>query len=89
MAKYQPLTEFLEHQSRKRVTLTFEEIEQIIGQPLAGSALKYPAWWANEFNPDTSHTQARAWLGAGYSVSVNLIRQTARFEPKVSRRRAA
>jgi hypothetical protein len=46
------------------VTLSFAEIERVIGRPLPASARKHRPWWAN----DASHSHARAWLGAGWRV---------------------
>lgn len=53
----------LDRQSAHQITLTFPEIEKVIGEPLPPSAYKYPAWWANG-----GHSQADAWLNAGWKV---------------------
>lgn len=45
-------------------TLSFDEIESIIGRPLPASAHRHRAWWANT---DT-HSQALTWLSAGWKV---------------------
>ena len=44
--------------------MTFQEIEQVIGQPLPPSKI-YPAWWSN--NP-SNNVMTRAWLMAGYKT---------------------
>ncbi len=62
-AKYAPLTAYLRAQSGERVTLTFVEIEAIIGAPLPLTARRV-GWWANV--PRWSH--ARAWLAAGWQM---------------------
>jgi hypothetical protein len=55
--------------ARPPVTLIFVDIERVIGRPLPASARRHRPWWAN----DPSHSQARAWLGAGWRVlSVDL-----------------
>ncbi len=45
-------------------TLSFDEIESIIGRALPASAHRHRAWWANT---DT-HSQALTWLSAGWKV---------------------
>lgn len=47
---------------------TFEEVEAILGAPLPRSARNHRPWWANG-----GHSQARAWLAAGWkTANVNL-----------------
>lgn len=49
------------------ITLTFKQIEEIIGFELPESATKHAeAWWSN--NKD--HSQAVAWLDAGYETDM-------------------
>lgn len=74
MSKYQPLTGFLRGRSMDRVTMTFAEIEKVLGFKLPSSAYEYPAWWANDTGK--SHVQARAWISAGYETEQ--VDQTAR-----------
>ena len=45
-------------------TLTFDDVERIVGRSLPMSARKHRAWWANT---DT-HSQARTWLTVGWRV---------------------
>lgn len=61
--KYRNLQKWLENNSSERITLTFSEIERIMGFALPESAKTYTAWWAN----DSSHSQA-VWLEAGYET---------------------
>jgi hypothetical protein len=63
ISKYYPLEKFLNIQNVSRIELTFCEIEKIIGEALPPSAYKYRAWWANG-----GHSQANAWLNAGWRV---------------------
>jgi hypothetical protein len=65
MSKYDPLYEHLLYSGRDSVSMTFEEIERVIGRSLPPSARKLKEWWAN--NP-TGHTQARAWHTASYKT---------------------
>jgi hypothetical protein len=59
--KYAPLGEYLGTRSGDAVTLSYKEMEEIVGR-LPASARNHRAWWAN----DESHVQARAWLQAGW-----------------------
>lgn len=71
-SKYYPLSEYLGKlpPEKRRVTLTFGQIESILGAELPPSAHKYREWWANEQSADTSHVQARAWMAAGWLVTI-------------------
>jgi len=67
--KYGPLHDWLNRQPTKiaRVECTFGQIEVMIGEPLPPSARKlsiYSWWWGN----DGAHTQARAWMAAGWKT---------------------
>ncbi len=64
-SKYEPLRRYLLTQSGDRVTLTFAELEAIIGAPLPESA-RVAAWWANARNQHSA--QMQAWWGAGWRV---------------------
>ncbi len=79
MAKYDPLGRFLERQRGPEVVMTFGDIEAVIGAKLPPSAQNHQAWWANETNPRTSHVHARAWLDAGFKVTVDQAKQRALF----------
>ncbi len=80
MSKYSPITEFLKNQpSNKRdLTVTFETLEKVLGFSLPKSAHTHQPWWANE--KEGSHTQARAWMEAGWKVeSVDFSKLRVRF----------
>jgi len=67
--KYQNLFQTLKSSNSKEITLTYTEIEKVLGFKLPDSAYKYRPWWAN----DTTHSQAKAWLDADWRVvQVNL-----------------
>ena len=69
MAKYDPLREYLRDRSANEVTLSFDQIEDIIRAALPPSAHRYREWWANEKPQRTAHVQAVAWQEAGWKVS--------------------
>ena len=76
MGKYDPLGKFLSEQSRNSCTLTFSEIEEIIGDSLPASARAREQWWGN----DKTHTQACSWIRAGWNVErPSFVRQQVRF----------
>ena len=52
---------FLKRQERS-LTLSFAEMEAILGFTLPKSAYTYPMWW----NPSATHTQSLSWTNAGY-----------------------
>lgn len=60
MGKYLPLENYLKNLKANEISLTFKEIEKIIGGKLPPSANKYSQWWEN----DKNHVQAKAWLNA-------------------------
>lgn len=61
--KYLALEQYLERVNTNEVKLTFEDIEKIIKDQLPPSSHKYSAWWANG-----GHSQADAWLNAGWEI---------------------
>ena len=78
--KYTPLEKYLLNlpKNQGEATLSFERIEQILGERLPQSAYKHRSWWSNE--KDGQHVQAHSWLGAGWKVEVaDLSRQLVRF----------
>lgn len=64
-SKYRPLQDFLSHSARSPITLTFAEIESLLGTLLPGSARTNRAWWSNR---SKGALQATAWMRAGYTV---------------------
>ncbi|WP_339309738.1 hypothetical protein NZ043_27320 [Paenibacillus sp. FSL k6-2145] len=69
MNKYDPLNEYL--CSKVTLTLTYADIEYIIGSKLPESAFKDRTWWGNTTN--ATRVQAHSWLKAGWKVEkVNL-----------------
>ena len=77
MAKYDPIERFLGDRTGEAVTVTFAELDQIVGG-LPPSARKHRPWWGNEVSP--ARSQARAWMAAGFLVEhVDLEREVATF----------
>ena len=63
-SRYAPIGEHLASVKKDTVTLTFEEIEDLIGGELPASADKHRAWWANT----ETHSQALTWISQGWLV---------------------
>jgi len=78
VAKYDPLFEFLCRAGDAPLSLTFDEVEQLVGR-LPAAATKFKQWWTNE-SSGGRHVQATAWLNAGREVErVDLHGRVVRF----------
>jgi len=77
MYHYQPLKDFLAARGERSVSLSFEEIEDVLGRRLPPSARGAVSrqWWANT----ESHSQARAWLSLGRKAKLNLEERAVTF----------
>jgi uncharacterized HhH-GPD family protein len=75
MAKYDALTTHLRARSESVVTLTFDELDALIGG-LPASGRKYQAYWANSAR---SQPRARAWLDAGRRARFDPVGQCVHF----------
>ena len=64
-SKYQQLFEYLRRSNQRQLTLTFAEIEVLMGETLPDSARVKRAWWSNR---SKGALQASAWMEAGYLV---------------------
>lgn len=69
MSKYTPLANHLRKATGYEVTLTFDQIEEIIGTDLPPSASKHDEWWQNSTPGSDSHVQALAWMTTGWRKS--------------------
>ena len=76
--KYKALAMYLRESQVPIVALSFSTIESLLGFPLPASARSGERnWWGN----DGSHSQAAAWMGAGYRVAfTDVERGLVRFE---------
>lgn len=64
-SKYHPLHQFLRSSNQPEVTLTFAEMETLMGEPLPDSARSKKIWWSNR----KTGLQAKAWMEADYLVA--------------------
>jgi hypothetical protein len=78
--KYEALYQYLEKRYASSVVLTFAQIEDLLGFPLADSARVDPDWWSNDDPRDPRLAQSMAWTRASRMATVNLGAQTVLFE---------
>ncbi len=69
-AKNESLERFLSEQpiGIRELSMTFREIEEIIGVRLPRSAFEYREWWSNQTDV-SNRPQAKAWTRAGFRLS--------------------
>jgi putative restriction endonuclease len=69
MTKYEPLELTLRAipRDRSEFTITFHELESILGSPLPRSAYDHRPWWGNQ-TESKSRPQAHSWISPGFLV---------------------
>jgi len=77
-SKYDALRDFLAARQAAPVTLTFAQIDLLVGT-LPRSARVHRLWWRNE---DPSHHHCRSWNDAGYWAHPDMSAQEVTFRPK-------
>jgi hypothetical protein len=78
MSKYEPLYDHLKPVRANELTMSFTEIEAVLGAPLPVSARQHKAWWAN--SSGKGHTQPTCWHNAGWkTANVNLVDENVTF----------
>ena len=76
--RYEPLRAHLASVSDPVVVMTYDEIEKLLGRKLPPTAYgdSWRQWWANT----ETHSQALAWLRAGWRVTrPDLVNRTVEF----------
>jgi hypothetical protein len=84
-AKYVALHKYLTERYADAVTMSFTQIEDVLGSQLPDVARALPEWWTAASGQSGSHTQAQAWALAGRTAEPNLGAQIVRFERAPSR----
>lgn len=75
-SKYQPLADYLAKLGRNDVTLSFSQIEEILGFKLSTSARKHRPNWAN----NSVEALSWGWMPVGYeSYGIDMKNEIARF----------
>ncbi len=72
--KYKVLTEYLINSNKDKLTLTFEELEEITGG-LPSYVYDYKVAWSDE----NQHSLSYGWLRAGYSIEEDFENKKATF----------
>jgi len=76
--KYSLIGEWLKERGdfQGNIELSFDDIEEIIGDELPPSAREHRAWWGNHYH----NAQAKSWLDAGWLVdNVDLAQEKVTF----------
>ena len=67
MSKYLRLTDFLQglsNDGETEWTPSFDEVEEVLGEPLPASARQHRPWWANQ-----GRAHSLAWENAGWKTA--------------------
>jgi CBS domain-containing protein len=68
---------------QERISVTFSEVEEIIGSPLPATAREHRSWWANNA---ATHPHSEQWLKASWRVvSINMGLQRVIFARSLGR----
>lgn len=87
MSTYDNLSAILAARTGSSWSVSFVELERLIGVKLPASAFKYPAWWSN--NP-SNNSMTKIWLKAGWRTEqVDIENQTVVFRRAETAREAA
>jgi hypothetical protein len=81
MAIFDLLREFLKKTPAHSndITLSFDQINQILGRKLPATANNRQQWWGNQTGH--THSQAMAWRAAGFKVGrAKMDKRWVRFE---------
>lgn len=74
--KYRKLAEYLLFSNKTRVTLTYSQIEEILGFTLPATARNFkPSFWANT----KTHSYASSWMGVGYKAQIDASSDSVTF----------
>jgi hypothetical protein len=77
MSKYDPLRSFLNTCGGAALTMSFAEVESVLGFELPWAATHFRQWWGNNAS---GHAQSRSWMLARYKVdTVDFEAQTVDF----------
>ena len=85
-ASYVPLHTYLKARSIGNVSLTFDEIEALLGFSLPQAARLHKEWWTHGGVAGNA-PQAGAWTDAGCKAWPNLFARSVSFERVITPRR--
>lgn len=79
--KYRKLTEYLLSSGKMRISLSYKQIEEILGFALPGSARNHPQqFWANT----ETHSYSSCWMAIDYKARVDVWQEVVTFEKKLT-----
>ena len=87
-SKYAPLASWLQAQTSdvRRIPLSFNKIEEIIGDDLPATARHHRSWWAND---STGHVQSQQWLSVGWRIAdIDILGEQVTFARIIEREKA-
>jgi len=84
-AQYAALHKYLTERYADVVTLSFGQIEDVMGSALPALARTQPEWWTTTKAQSVDHAQSDAWILAGRTAEPNLGAQIVVFERGLSR----
>ena len=77
---YSRLGKYLDRVGQRQLTLTFRQLEAVLGRPLPPTARLRPAWWANASDArDHNHHAWYGWLSVGWEACPDVRRGTVTF----------
>ena len=79
-AKYVALHKYLTERYADAVTLSFTQIEDVLGSELPAVARAQPDWWTAVSGQSGNDTHTQTWALAGRTAEPNLGAQIVRFE---------
>lgn len=82
VSKYSKLCEYLSKVNSECITLTYSELEEIIGDNLPMSAGKFVQWWENDYSSKSKSRQCRAWIEAGWETVDIILKKSITFQKK-------
>ena len=79
MSDYDALRDYLLQQTAAEFTLSFEQIEELIGKALPRAAHR-ASWWETERSPQEKMPQREACLEAGYLATRQADGKSVKFK---------
>lgn len=75
MSKYAAITEYLRKSTNDKETLSYKDIERILGEELPATAYKHRAFWAN-----TGRVASQTWISAGWKAGALKLGDSITFQ---------
>ena len=83
--QYAALHKYLTERYADVVTLTFGQIEDVMGSALPAPAFSQQEWWTTTKAQSVDHAQSEAWILAGRTAHPNLGARIVVFERGLAR----